>query len=200
MRQATHSNNLQRTATRCNTTVSNCGMSEVPCTMNRYCHPTHCNKLQPKTLQYTSTQCNVLNCKTVLHAATHCNILPHDYITLRHVSDSLHHGTIHVSSNVHAHTHTHTYTHKRIDQQACVHAKTLIQTLTHTNTHKHTYTQTHVHTNTPTHAHTRTHTHKLTQYLSVLTGCLSRSVTLNDTCVAFSCSVLQCVAVCCSVL
>ena len=81
------------------------------------------------------------------------------------------HTNMHTHTHKHAHTHTHTYTH------------------IHTHTHTHTCGRAHIHT----HTRARAHTHTQTQAW----GFLARDPAIP---VCPTSGVLQCIAVCCSVV
>jgi len=111
---ATHCNTRQHTATHCNTLD--------------YSHVSHCNTLQPNTLQHTATRCNTLQ-RTTTHLTIHmCQIL--DYL--------------HVSQFMHAHKintkrfHKHAYTHYNTMHHTAPHCTTLHHTTSQCITLQHT--------------------------------------------------------------
>jgi len=122
---ATHCNTLQHTATPCNTL----SYTSAHCDIMMLCRSaTHCN-----TLHHTTTHCNALQ-----HTATHCNTLQHTTTHCNTLSDTSAHCNImmlcrfSISADMSWHTATHCNTLQRTATRC--NTNTLQHTATHCNT------------------------------------------------------------------
>jgi len=216
----THCNTLQHTATHCNT------MHHIATHGNKLQHcATHCNILQ-HTATYRHT-CTSTRWKKSWHTATHCNTMQHS-ATLWHAlqrsathCNTLQHTATHC--NTHARVHVCVYKCDGILQKCMTRRNTLQHTATHCNTLQHTVTHCNTLQHTVTHCNTLQHsaTHCNTLQHTGTGPCLRdgqrvqlrwniakefASLThLNPDGPAGSMPwkgrvLLQCIAVCCSVL
>ena len=158
-------------------------------------------------LQYGSVWCSVVQCGAVSCSVFQClqaAVLKCVTVTQKHKSSSGKRSLLCSSAST-----MHTFTHTQID----AHTNTRLHSCT--NTHTLTHTRTHIRTHRYTHKHTQTHTHKCTRtrdsvqrtrlsisWMGSTGEVVAREVGTRHQspwCDAVLCSVVQCVAMCCSV-
>jgi len=209
-----HCNTLQHTATHCNT-LQHIATQALELFWR---HPVVSEEdcLVFTTLQHTATHCNTLQ-----HVAPHCNTLQHRHLSyfgdtksfLKKIASFSPHCNALQHTATHCNTLQHIATqalelfwrHQVVSEDDCLVLTTLQHTATHCNTLQHTAT----HCNTLQHRHlsyfgdTKSFLKKIASFsdeveLDVLTAHRIDEIVAHGVCVAVWCSVLQCVAVCCS--
>jgi len=146
-------------------------------------------------LQDAARCCTATHCNTLQHTATHCNSLQHTRAGHKRCIHMLLHTATYRNTLHHTATCSN---YKRLMSRGCIGSDTLQHTASHCTTLQHTATHCNMLQHTAPHCntlqHTATHCTRCVTY-----SCFAR-VHLGSASGHAMCSVLQCVAVCCSVL